>query len=212
LRARLQPDRAADRAHLEEALELLETRLAVRILEELTEGGRRVDVGEVDGELARPLRAGEEGAGERDRRRQRLRADEREHPRAPPRRHDAGQPGALGREREQLQRADREPPLGVPALVDGPQREREAQEDEPRAEQRRHQLDRHKLQVEVVDRLRRRQAVVGGRDDELEEEDDVGEEVGGEDEEEGGAPHRAGRHGLALSLRDIYPFAGRKSR
>ena len=62
LRARLQPDRAADRAHLEEALELLETRLAVRILEELTEGGRRVDVGEVDGELARPLRAGEEGS------------------------------------------------------------------------------------------------------------------------------------------------------
>jgi len=153
-RAQLGTDGAADRAHLEQMLEPLERRPALCVLEEVPEGGRRLDVLEVDGEpLAALARAVGGGGGERAA--ERLRADQQPHRAAPAVGDGCDEADAADSHPDEQQRGNSEKPLRPPPLGHGAQGEGEGGEAECCGHEACAHLHPHEAHVHVVDGLGR---------------------------------------------------------
>eukprot|EP00966_Prymnesium_polylepis_P322748 7378989-Prymnesium_polylepis.1 len=162
----------ADGAHLEEALELLEGRLARRVLEGRAEGGRGAHLVEVDGQLdavaARPQRVGQRDRDARD-----VQVQQVGHCILLCVRGGPKQAGAARGGRERLERGDDERTFHPSLVAHGAQHEREAEEGEERCQQRRGHPQPDKGDVDIVDGLPRGETKVDGIDDESEDERDI---------------------------------------
>ena len=160
----LRADGGADGADLEEALEPLERRPAQTVLKVLAEGGLRLNLLEGHRQVERAL-AGEERVERGEEAGGRVRDEDGADGLVTRLRARAEQTAARADGRERLRGEHGQSAVHPACVLDGPQREGEAEEAEARGEDGGDHANIHEGDVDIVDRLAAGEAEVDRFDD-----------------------------------------------